>query len=114
MSRSRHAESAGRSLLGRRLPRGGRISLCTQLAVALMVAAAVPLVVPALLSTVSAATEAVDAALTEQETLASALAASVDDYLSMHQAVLLSVARQPGLLTLDAAERQSRRPRWRC
>src|SRR5688572_6376404 len=81
-------------------------SLRTQLAIALVVAAAVPLVVAALLSTLSATTEAVDAALTEQETLASALAAYVDDYFGMHQAVVLSVARQPRLLALDAAAQQ--------
>jgi signal transduction histidine kinase/CheY-like chemotaxis protein/HPt (histidine-containing phosphotransfer) domain-containing protein len=87
-----------------RAPRLG--SLRKQLAIALVVAAVVPLVVAALLSTLGATTEAVNAGLEEQETLANALAAYVDDYFGMHQAGILSLARQPGLLALDAAAQQ--------
>jgi signal transduction histidine kinase/CheY-like chemotaxis protein len=107
MAHSPRPGSTGWRRLRDRLPRFGPGSLRTQLAIALVVAAAVPLVVAALLSTLSATTEAVGAALDEQATLAGALAASVDDYLSMHQAVLLAVARQPGLLDLDAATGQA-------
>ena len=79
MSDSSRPDIAGEPLPEGPLRQRDAISLRSQLAIALVVAAAVPLIVAALLSTLGATTEAVDAALTEQETLAGALAASVDD-----------------------------------
>jgi signal transduction histidine kinase/ActR/RegA family two-component response regulator len=102
-------------LLRAGVPRWGRHggsvrehSLRTQLALALVLAAAVPLVVAVLLSTISAAAEATEAARSEQTTLADALAAYVADYVGLHEAAIRSLAEQPGLLALDPTAQQER------
>jgi signal transduction histidine kinase/DNA-binding response OmpR family regulator/HPt (histidine-containing phosphotransfer) domain-containing protein len=81
-------------------------SLRTQLALALVIAAAVPFSVAVLLSTLDAVNEAVQASLSEQSTLASALAAYVDDYVDLYRLAVLSVAQQPNLLGLPPAAQQ--------
>src|SRR5438874_2351906 len=96
-----------RSGLGRLLGHLRPDSLRTQLTLALAVAAAVPLAVAALLSTFSAITEAVDAALGEQATLASAMAAYLDGYIDMHEEAIAGVARQPNLLSADPAAQEA-------
>ncbi len=91
----------GRRALGRLRPN----SLRAQLALALVVAAAVPLVIAAVLLTMSAAGEAVEAALAEQSTLAGTVAAYIDDYDDVYEAGVVSVAMQPDLLTMSPEAR---------
>jgi PAS domain S-box-containing protein len=79
-------------------------SLRTRLALVLAAAAAVPVLVLTPLYSHEEENQAVTAQLARQQSLASALAQDVADYVTLHQAVVKLLATQPGLLALSPGE----------
>jgi signal transduction histidine kinase/CheY-like chemotaxis protein/HAMP domain-containing protein len=86
--------------LASRLPVIDPFSLRTRSALMLIAAAAVPLSAGVAILADQAGRYATQQALTQQETLAVALAADVDDYILLHRAGAAGLASFPGLLDL--------------
>ncbi|HEY3115163.1 MAG TPA: PAS domain S-box protein, partial [Chloroflexota bacterium] len=79
-----------RQLLGSLAPN----SLRARLAIALVIAVAVPLGASGYIFSTRAADEAIQAAQTEQETLATALAGYMDNYLDLHAGAITALAAE--------------------
>ena len=86
--------------LGPRARRVDPTSLRTRLGLTLATVAAPPLIMAAALAAQYAQGLAATEALARQQTLATALAQSVGDYVALHRAALAALAAQPGLASL--------------
>jgi signal transduction histidine kinase/HAMP domain-containing protein len=79
-------------------------SLRARLGLVLAAAAAVPILLLTPLYSHEEENQAVSAQLARQQTLASALAHDVADYVSLHQAAVILLAAEPGLLGMSPKE----------